>query len=83
MSDGEETYFPIWPHREYAQLLAKEEWANYSAASIDLETLRTELLVSLEDSGFGVALFPTPQSRGISVSASEFAVMIDDEQKKY
>ncbi|HET9158764.1 MAG TPA: DUF2750 domain-containing protein [Myxococcaceae bacterium] len=66
MGDGDERpLFPIWPAREYAQLLAVGEWASHEPRAIPVHSLLDELLPDLREKGTGLAVFPVPSGRGV------------------
>ena len=52
--------FPLWPAKEYAELSAKEHWANFSPVPISLEDLVDELLPKLEEDGVQPSIFRVP-----------------------
>ena len=55
---------PLWPAKDYAELLCTGEWASYRPKEIPLEDLLDVLLPSLEAEANLTTVFPTPEERG-------------------
>jgi hypothetical protein len=63
--DDERPLFPLWPAREYAQLLAVGEWARYEPKPIPVHSLLDELLPDLREKGTGLSVFPVASLLGV------------------
>ncbi len=76
MHDADEkSYFPIWPAEPYAEQCAVSEWADYRPREIDLDDLFDALIPKLRESSTGLAVFPTPEEKGVT---PEFEVLEAD-----
>ncbi len=51
-------YFPLWPHPEYAQRVADENWPGHEAEQLDYELLISGGLDKLGNDNIKVAIFP-------------------------
>ena len=71
--------FPVWPHAEYAQLLATESWANAQPAAIGIDDWLDEWLPNLADEGDKVAVFPTPHMKGVVVDPKQLQEDLETE----
>ena len=60
--------FPVWPHADYARLLATDDWASASPTAIDVHDWVEEWLPNLSADGSLVAVFPTPLGKGVVVT---------------
>jgi hypothetical protein len=65
----EEPMFPVWPHEEYASLLAVDEWANATPTSIEVHDWVEKWLPGFDKDGTKVAVFPLPTGKGVVVEA--------------
>jgi hypothetical protein len=65
----EEPMFPVWPHEEYAHLLATGAWANATPTSIEVHEWVEKWLPGLDADGTRVAVFPTPAGKSVVVEA--------------
>lgn len=74
-TDDEKHAFPLWPAHEYAQECALAEWKAYAPREITLDTLLDVLIPKLQESGDLVAVFPTPNQKGV---IPDFAVLVAD-----
>ena len=84
MGDDEgSSMFPVWPHAEYAQLLAMDDWSNAVPTAIDVEDFVEEWLANLADEGDKVAVFPTPGGKGVPVDPLELQAHLREELARY
>ena len=81
-NDGTEV-FPLWPAREYAELLCVADWQNYEARAIALDELLDDLIPSLKRRGVLPAVFPTPEGKGVTLPAEELEAWIRKELENY
>lgn len=66
---GEEpSQLPLWPHPRYADAY-RAEFGGADRERVDLDELLDELLPAMADDGVDVAVFPTPDGRGVVVPA--------------
>jgi Protein of unknown function (DUF2750) len=63
-----EPYLAVWPHRRFSETNAVEDWAGAEAHAIDVDDFTLAWTRKLEDDGMKVAVFPTPDTEGTSVS---------------
>lgn len=75
--------FPIWPAKEYAEVCAKNEWAEYSPESFSLDDFIDGLLPKLDHDNVMVGVFYTPLDKGVVVSASLVAEDFERELERY
>ncbi len=58
---------PVWPHERYAALWAVGEWAAYVPKPIELKEWLERWIPGLEKDRILVAVFPTPDGKGVPV----------------
>jgi hypothetical protein len=80
--DEDQAAFPLWPQQPYAKACATGEWSDSVPEAIDLEDMML-LLDKLEEQGLSVAVFPTPQGKGVVVSPGELRQHLDAELQRY
>lgn len=54
-------YFPVWPHPEYAQKIANQNYDGYSAVEIQLDDFLNNWLPSFENKIIKVGVFPNKE----------------------
>jgi hypothetical protein len=77
--DDGNSMLPVWPHPDYAAACAVDEWDDAQPSAIDLDDWLDEWLVNLDDEGDQVAVFPTPQGRGVVVEPAQLRSDIEVE----
>lgn len=82
ISDGRETV-PIWPHASYAQVCARDAWQGYLPKAISLDAWINRWGPGIEGDGRLVAVFPTPDDKGIVVDAKRLNEDLKSELEKY
>jgi hypothetical protein len=66
VSDASEVpMFPVWPHEPYARLMAVDAWADAVPTPIDVCEWIQKWAPGLAASGHKIAVFPTPQMKGV------------------
>jgi hypothetical protein len=60
---------PLWPHPDYATALGTGEWATCKPEEIDLAPFRNKWIPGMIRDNYFAAIFPTPQEKGVVVSA--------------
>ncbi|HEY6871451.1 MAG TPA: DUF2750 domain-containing protein [Geobacteraceae bacterium] len=80
--DEKQAAFPLWPYKVYAEACATGEWADAVPEAIEIEDL-TELLEKLDAEGLVVAVFPTPQGKGVVVTPDELRQHLEHELQNY
>jgi len=81
--DAAAASFPLWPAREYAQLLATGDWADNEPSELELEALLDDLLPRMREQGTSVAVFPRHDGRGVVVTPDELEAAPRRELEKY
>jgi hypothetical protein len=74
---------PVWPHREFAQLCATASWSGYTPRAIELEAWMNRWISGMEKDNRLVAVFPTPNDKGVCVDPSRFDADIRQELENY
>lgn len=64
---------PLWPTKEYAMLCAKDIWKNYRPKSIEIHEFLDDLMKDLELANISLAVFYTPEDRGVIVKYENFS----------
>ncbi len=62
---------PVWPHKKFAELCAEGGWSGYAPDSIELEVWLKLWLPGMKADNRLVAVFPTPDSKGVAVSPDD------------
>jgi hypothetical protein len=75
-------HLPLWPAREYAELLRGDIWAACEPRRITLDDL-LDLLAKLERGGHLVSVFPLPSGVGVVVSPKKLDAALREEMTKY
>ncbi len=70
-SQGQEVV-PLWPHPDYAQTFATEQWADCVPAAIGLTTFLEQWISGITRDGRWISVFATPSSSGIVLEAEAF-----------
>lgn len=74
---------PVWPHQRYASACLFEEWSDCSPASISLKDWIEKWIPGMLKDHLQVAVFPTPDDKGIIVTPSYLLRDLETELKKY
>jgi hypothetical protein len=80
---GGEPYLPVWPHPRFAETNAVEEWAGAEARAIDVDDFALAWTKSLEDDAMKIAVFPTPDAEGTSVSPARLRRDLERELEQF
>ena len=75
--------FPLWPAREYAELLRAGQWAEYEPREIPLADLLDELVPKLAEQGVLAGVFPTATGKGVTPRVEELSASLREELEKY
>jgi hypothetical protein len=70
---------PLWPHPDYAAALATGEWSACRPEEIDLVSFKDKWINGMIKDGYFVAVFPTPQEKGVVVSPERLQEDLTDE----
>jgi hypothetical protein len=82
-TDDGGTAFPLWPASDYARLCAAQEWSTYSPRAISLDDLMEALIPMLMEQSALIAVFQTPEGRGVTVAPDELQAMLASELERY
>lgn len=74
---------PFWPEKEFAELCAVGQWAEYKAKSINLDSFLEKWVSGMEKDKMLVNIFRTPRSKGKTVSPRELGNDIEEELEQY
>ncbi|MFD1700085.1 DUF2750 domain-containing protein [Halopseudomonas phragmitis] len=76
-------YFPLWPHPDYAQKIADENFPGHTATEISLEDLLEHWLPLFEQDKLKVAVFPNREWTFWCINPTDLKSAITDELAKY
>lgn len=74
---------PIWSSEVFATACATGPWADAKPVQISLTDWMEKWLPGLERDGRRVAVFPTPEDRGLVVDCQSLKTVLLDEMAKY
>ena len=74
---------PVWPNQRYAQACVAGEWQDCEPAVIDLEAWMQRWIPGMTKDGRQVAVFPTPEDKGIVVEPSRLGSDLSNECEEY
>lgn len=78
-SDGEEC-FPVWPHADFANSWATDDWSDCRAEAVPLDLWMERWLPGMEADGSLIAVFPVDHvDGGMVVDPSELFTAINEE----
>lgn len=81
-SDGRQC-MPFWPHAAYAEAMAAEEWRDSRPKAIGLSEFLTKWLPGMAKDGLDVAVFPTPDQKGVVVDPLRLKRDLEREYAQY
>ncbi|MBY0273407.1 MAG: DUF2750 domain-containing protein [Alphaproteobacteria bacterium] len=70
--EGGEKFIPLWPSKEYASLCAIQQWKGYNPECVDLHEFLNEHLNELIENSIKIAVFYTPQDKGVIPTYEQF-----------
>ena len=76
-------YFPLWPHFEYAQKMADENFPGHKAVEISLEELLDHWIPLFEKDKVQVAVFPNREWTFWCIEPRELKEELLNELEKY
>lgn len=71
---------PIWPHAEFAQQWASDDWADCQPLAIDLAAWLERWLPGLQEDGLALAVFPGKKEEGIVLEPLEMLEILSASQ---
>ncbi len=65
--DSGKECIPIWPHPDYASALVKNTWSDCFPEKLEFKSFMDKWIPGISQDGRFVAVFPTPNEKGIVV----------------
>jgi len=81
--DSGQQCVPVWPHPDYAAALAKDSWSDCSPDELDLEAFMSRWIPGIAKDRYMVAVFPTPEEKGIVVDPRRLQEDLSAELEQY
>jgi hypothetical protein len=78
----EQIAIPVWPEKEFAELMLSDEWRDYAVQCIELHDF-IEWLDTLKEDGYKIVGFPSSDLKGVVVSADELKNHLIYELQQY
>jgi hypothetical protein len=82
-TESGEPAFPLWPSREFAEQCLAGAWKGFVPRSISLADLLNTLLPKLKVDRVLPAIFPSPQSKGVTPSLDDLVSALNSEMQRY
>ena len=80
--DKDKMSIPVWPHPDYAQVLATGTWRNASVVRIDLDSFLNRTLPSCVKDDVHFLVFPISDKKGVVVAAKDLQQELSDALEK-
>ena len=78
--DDENTgHIPVWPHPRFASACAEGPWQDAKPTPIEIDEWVVAWLPKVREDGLRVAVFQTPEDKGVGVSADRLKSDLEDE----
>jgi len=74
---------PVWPHEKFAELCARDVWAGYAPKAIEIEAWMERWIPGMQRDTILVAVFPTPNDRGVAVDPAKLGEDLQEELSNY
>ena len=78
----EQISIPVWPEKEFAELMLTDEWKDYTVERRDVHDF-LDWLDTLEKEGYKIAGFPDISLKGVVVTADEMKNHLIYELQQY
>ena len=77
--------FPLWPAKKFAECYAIEEWEKYEAKEISIESLKEDVLPTLQEEDISISVFPVPtqNSTSVTIAADKLLLILNDEEEAW
>ena len=82
LNSDDEDCVPIWPHKEFAQAWATDEWQNCKPEAIDLKTWHERWTDGLIDDELAIVIFPNKNEEGLVIYPDQFSNELNKKNKK-
>jgi hypothetical protein len=76
-------HFPVWPHPRFAEACAQGPWAGERPAAIDVDEWVEAWLPNLERDELRVAVFQTPEDKGVGVGPERLKSDLEEELSQF
>jgi hypothetical protein len=76
--DNGKMSIPVWPHPDYAQVMANGTWSNASVVRIDLDSFLNRTLPSCVKDDVHFLVFPVSDKKGTVVAAKNLKQELSD-----
>ncbi|TWI85330.1 uncharacterized protein DUF2750 [Lacibacter cauensis] len=73
---------PVWPEKDFAELMLKDDWKNYKITSMEMVHF-LEWLDTIEKKGYKIAAFPYSDLKSVMVTAKEMKAHLLYEMEQY
>lgn len=83
LNDTEQTVFPVWPAKDYAELCIMGDWKGYEPRSIDLSLFMQEIIPDLEQKGILPCIFYLSNNQGVTPSIKQLLDDLNTELSRY
>lgn len=83
VDDDGTTFFPVWPHADFARVCAMGGWADAEPEAIELDEWIEDWLPDLEANGQMVSAFPLPSGGAIPVEPARMRRDLSEESEQY
>ena len=77
------SYLPIWPAIEYANLYAINEWKDYKPQKIEIHEFIDNTSIGLRNKGINICPFPVLEMPNIIICLDDFISNIQHELTQY
>lgn len=78
-----ETLFPVWSAKEFANLCLVEDWKDYNIVKISLDDFENSIVDFLEEKSILLNVFPVSNRTGFVVNLNEFIRDLNQELENY
>lgn len=82
-SDGDREILPVWPHEEFASICADGPWHDAYPKKVELLKWLEQWSYEMRSDQRSIAVFPTPDGRGVVVKADRLAEDLRNELANY
>jgi hypothetical protein len=81
--DEDVPHLPVWPHPRFAEVCASGPWAAEAPGAIDIDEWVEAWLPNLERDRMRVAVFQTPEDKGVSVGTERLKRDLEHELSQF
>lgn len=81
--NGNTVLFAVWPEKECAEIYAKSQNNGHIATKIHLDEFLSHWIPKLQSDLFSLAVFPTPNGKGLIIDPDKFQIDLKCELEQY